>query len=251
MSHLMLKDVTAVGASAAIDVRKLRQGQNYSVHAKFESRGSTEISAVTVKMQGSLSGDTDPDNIVVSSPGLVIGSTAEKVANVAFDFRIAGVSYSKAAVAAGTAFSAAHVVSASKWGAINMYINAAGTIFSRVPLATQAYDTAEEAHAAADLIPISSGAAYLGRVLIAADGGGWLAITDDLTDGSDLTTANFLSSPTGFEDFASHTFTAGEITAQQAVFHVANKTARAVRVYLSTLTGTGKVNVWMQTVEVS
>ena len=39
----------------------------------------------------------------VSKPGLAIGSTATAVSNVAFDFQIDGVRYSKAAVTAGTA----------------------------------------------------------------------------------------------------------------------------------------------------
>jgi len=240
----LLSGVTAVGASAALKAGAQRRVLDHTVQAEFVSRAATKISAVTVKLQGSLTG-RDDDNAVVSDPVIAIGSTATKVANGAFHFRLAGTNYSKAAVSAGTAFTAAHVVTALKYGVILLYINSSGTISSDVVSSTQAYATAEAAHAAADAIQTSgNGTVYIGRILINADSGDWTANTDDMTDASDLTTATFISATPDFFDLASHTFSAAEITAQKAMFHVTTKPVKFARVYLSTLTGTGTVDVY-------
>lgn len=63
----------------------------------------------------------------VSLPGLAVGSTATAVANVAFDYSIAGIRYTKAAVAAGTA-PGDDVIPEDTYGAVALDINAAGTI---------------------------------------------------------------------------------------------------------------------------
>lgn len=63
----------------------------------------------------------------VSKPGLAIGSTPANVANVAFDFTINGVRYSKAAVAAGTA-PGNDVIPQSTYGAVALDIGINGTI---------------------------------------------------------------------------------------------------------------------------
>jgi hypothetical protein len=67
------------------------------------------------------------DDYVVSLPGLAIGSTTANVANVAFDFTVNGVRYSKAAVAAGTA-PGNDVIPQSTYGAVALDIGANGTI---------------------------------------------------------------------------------------------------------------------------
>ena len=64
---------------------------------------------------------------MVSKPGLAIGSTATAVSNVAFDYQIGGVQYSKAAVAAGTA-PGDDVIPQSTYGAVAFDIGADGTI---------------------------------------------------------------------------------------------------------------------------
>ena len=248
MSMKMLDGVTAVGASTA-RISSMNAGAvNHTVQAHFRSRGTTEISAVTVKFQGSLTGE-GADDSVLSNPTMSEGTTTDRIATVAFDFIIAGTSYTKAVEAAGSEMSAAHVVSATKFGVVLVDVNESGTISSRVALATQAYATAELAHVAADAVaaPVQ-GVINIGRILIEADAGAWTANTDDFS--TDLTNAVFLSNTSDFQDLASHDFTGAEITAQKATFHAADKGAIYTRVYLSTLTGTGIVDVWMHDVEV-
>lgn len=239
MAHKLLDEVTAVGAS-----RSLKVGENvlnHTVYAWFESLAATAISAVTIVLQGS-STNEDGDTGVITNPTLAIGSTKTRVANSAFNYRIQNTNYSKGAVAAGTAFSAAHVISANLYGCIDLFINSAGTINSVVPLATQAYASAALAHAAADAskaVALTLDKCWIGRLLIQAPGGGFTANTTDL----DATTSTtYLNATSSFLDITSHAFSAGDITAQKAMFFVPDIGVKYVRLYLSTLTGTGTVS---------
>lgn len=99
---------------------------------------------------------------------------------------INGISHVKAATTA-IVFSAAHVITASKFGVVLVQINAAGTISTKVPLATQAYDDAPTALGA--LPAPDAGNVALGYIAIANDAGDWTANTDSLTD--DVTSAAF------------------------------------------------------------
>lgn len=240
MAFKLLNKATAIGASNSIKVAK--GVLNHTVDVELDSRAAVKISAATVVLQGST---TDADGItgVITSPGIVIGSTAERVANVLFYFRINGTSYTKAAVAAGSVFTAAHVVTALKYGVVMLYINAAGTVISSVPSATQAYDTAEAAHDAGDAMVTPYSYCYIGRILINAGALDWDANTDDMTDASDLTTATFISSTSSFYDLQTYALTASDITAGRAMFHVDRKAVNYVRVFLSALTGTGEITV--------
>lgn len=64
---------------------------------------------------------------LISTPALAIGSTPTAVANGAFTFRINGVGYAKAAVAAGTA-PGNDVVPEDKYGAVAFEIGVNGTV---------------------------------------------------------------------------------------------------------------------------
>lgn len=75
------------------------------------------------------------DNLI-TAPGLAIGSTTTAVANAAFTFRVNGVTYAKAAVAAGTA-PGNDVIPQSTYGAVALDTDSAGTIS-----ATEAADNA-------------------------------------------------------------------------------------------------------------
>lgn len=263
MASRLLDKVTVVGASQVVGVSSNHATINHSVQVEFDSRAATKISAVTIKLQGSHTGNSavtgvtgDDDND--SNPALAVGSTAERVANGAFDFRINGTNFSKAAVSAGSVFTAAHVIgdgASALWGVILIYIDKAGLIISKAPLATQVYASAELAHVAGDALqaePVldSAGAAYIGRVLIQSDTTTWTANTDDMTNASDLTTATFLSDTGDFFDLASHTLTAKELVSQRAMFHITVKNAYFTRLYLSTLTGIGRVSAWLHSAEV-
>lgn len=92
-------------------------------------------------------------------------------------YRAGGVQLTKNAQT-GIAFTAAHVVSANKFGVILIQINAAGTISTKVPLATQAYTSAALAQAA--LPEPDAGNVALGYIAIAAGGGGFTANTTSL-----------------------------------------------------------------------
>lgn len=132
---------------------------------------------------------------VVQHGTLAVHSTAEQFrTTTVLYWRRNGIQFTKAATAALT-FTANHPVTASKFGIILVQINDAGTISTKIPGATQtttmAYNTAPLALAA--LPAVDAGNTMIGYIAIAADSGGWTANTDDLTDGSDLTTATFVN----------------------------------------------------------
>ena len=76
---------------------------------------------------GILSGVFPAATGVLSNPGCSMGSTKDQVANVMFNFEIAGVPYAKAATAAGTAPTAT-TIPQNKWGLFGFEIGADGTI---------------------------------------------------------------------------------------------------------------------------
>jgi hypothetical protein len=131
----------------------------------------------------------NPSEALLKKGTLVIDATPEKFKTTTTAvYMIGGVVYSKAAATA-LVFSAAHVISASKFGVILVQVNAAGTISTKVPLATQAYTSAPLALAA--LPAPDAGNVALGYIAIATGVAAWTGNTDDLTNGSDVTTAAF------------------------------------------------------------
>lgn len=129
-------------------------------------------------------------NEIVVATTIAKHSTAEQLATAICRVIVGGKYVEKAAATAIT-FTAAHVVTASKYGCILVQIDNAGTISTKVVASTQAYDTAAEA--LANLPAADTGNVRLGYIAIANNAGDWTANTDDLTDGSDLTTATFVS----------------------------------------------------------
>ncbi len=240
MSILLLSKVTSVGASRSV---KTRGVTSHTVDIDWSSLAATPISAVTVVLQGS-STNADEKNGVITNPTFAIGSAAAKFSNAAFDFIVDGTSATKAVNTIGTVFTAAHVVSSSKYGVINIYIKSDGTWLTKVPKTPQDYASAALAHTAGDGIAAPAAAyIYVGRILIANDSSTWTANTHNLTNAGDVTTATFLSVTSSFYALATHVCDANEITAHRAMFHRIDKEADYTRVYLSTLTGTGEVNV--------
>lgn len=124
--------------------------------------------------------------------GLAIDAVPEKFSTTqTAAFLINGVSHTKAITTALT-FTAAHVITASKFGIILVQINAAGTVSTKVPVTPQAYDNAGAALAA--LPAVDAGNVSLGYIAIENNAGDWTANTDDLTNASDVTTAAFTDS---------------------------------------------------------
>ncbi|KKN26111.1 hypothetical protein LCGC14_0877930 [marine sediment metagenome] len=100
-----------------------------------------------------------------------------------FDYAIAGVVYHKNASKL-VAFTAAHVVSLDKWGAVLFQINAAGTISTKVVATPQAY--ANEAAARAALPSPDASNVAIATLIVEADAGTWTANTDDIKTAGDL-----------------------------------------------------------------
>jgi hypothetical protein len=126
---------------------------------------------------------------LITKGTLVIDAVPEKFkTTTTATYNIAGVTYTKTAATA-ILFTAAHTVTASKFGIILIQINAAGTVSTKVPAATQAYNSAALALAA--LPAPDAGKAMLGYIAIANNALDWVANTDDLTAASDVTTATF------------------------------------------------------------
>lgn len=128
-------------------------------------------------------------NALLVDGNLAIDATPEKFKTTqTAAYLVNGISRTKAATVELT-FTAAHVITASKFGVILIQINAAGTVSTKVPAATQAYDSAPLALAA--LPAVDAGNVALGYIAIENNAGDWTANTDDLTNGSDVTTAAF------------------------------------------------------------
>lgn len=127
---------------------------------------------------------------IVSGAALAIHSTPEQFAVGAHVVRAAGKFVEKAATGALT-FTAAHVITASKYGIILVQEDSAGAISTKVPASPQAYNDAATALAA--LPAADANKVAIGYIAIANNAGDWTGNTDDLTDASDVTTATFVS----------------------------------------------------------
>jgi len=131
-----------------------------------------------------------PPTAVIRAGALTVHSTPEQLALALSRYIVGGKVVEKAA-ASGITFSAAHVVTATKFGAILVQIDNTGAVTTKVGEATQttamAYDTAQEAINA--LPAADAGKLAIAYIVIEADAGDWTANTDDLTNGSDLTSA--------------------------------------------------------------
>ena len=245
MAHKLLDGLTALGASDLIRIP--RNCKEITLRADFE-HGDADylvagVTAATVKWQGGRNRDEEETG-VVSSPTIAIGSTDTNWKTATFTYRINGTNYTKATVAAGAAFTANHVVNLDTWGVIFLYIDAAGTQFSYINAATQTTAQAYASHALAMAVTKPAGTItgpnklYIGKIIIEADGSSWTANTDNLTKASELEAVGFYSEITPYNDIVTHTFSASEITARTATWHVSGQGVTFGRLFLSTLTGT-------------
>lgn len=130
---------------------------------------------------------------VLYPAGLAIHSTPEQFKTTTrFVGRLNGETFGKAATTALT-FTAAHVVTASKFGCVLVQITPTGTVSTKVVATPQAYDTAAAALAA--LPTADAGNVAVGYIAVANNTGDWTANTDDLTAASDVTSATFTDYP--------------------------------------------------------
>lgn len=202
-----IKPAFTIGAEA---------GNVINVAIQLQDRQNGGDLSERANVRGYLSSDANGDVFLVAGPdgGVAIGTDGMMVAvtpalsdallvdgNLAIDavpekfkttqtaaYLVNGISRTKAATTALT-FTAAHVITAAKFGVILIQINAAGTISTKVPVSPQAYNDAPTALAA--LPAVDAGNVALGYIAIENNAGDWTANTDDLTNGSDVTTAAF------------------------------------------------------------
>ncbi len=165
-------------------------GARKGFHAELRAL-RTELDAAVTKVNAFR---TYLSNGVLQIGTLTIDAVAEKFKTTTVTvWRRVGIQFAKEATTA-LVFTAAHVVTASKFGIVLVQISDAGTISTKTPGATQttamAYNTAPLALAA--LPAVDAGNTVIGYIAIANNAGTWTANTDDLTDGSDLTTATFV-----------------------------------------------------------
>lgn len=133
---------------------------------------------------------------IITVGGLAITAAAEKFKTAAASFyAVAGVLKTKAATD-NLVFSSAYTVNlaagatTNHWGAFLVQINAAGTISTKAVSADQDYAT--EALAVAALPDPDAAQVALGYITIRSKASAaWTANTDDMTDASDVTTADF------------------------------------------------------------
>lgn len=129
-------------------------------------------------------------NGIIKATTVTTHSTPEQLAVAACVIREGGIVYEKAA-ATGVTFSAAHKITALKHGVILLQITDAGVLSTKVPAATQAY---ESAALALEALPApDTGNIALASILIEAGAADWDANTDDLTPASDLVAVTYTS----------------------------------------------------------
>jgi hypothetical protein len=117
---------------------------------------------------------------LLSDPGLAIGSTPANLASGAFSFSINGMSYTKAAVAAGTALTAT-VVPQNKYGAFGLQIPSGGTL-AVIDAAANAtgYASAALALAAWKAVAPTAANVVLGCVIVICTSGTFTGATTSL-----------------------------------------------------------------------
>lgn len=242
MAFKLLDDVTAVACSRAVKLSTALGVKDHTIKAYVKQIGATAFSAAILQLQGSHT-DIDAETGMITNPTISIGSTPERFANAAFNYLINNTTYTKAVNTTGTVFSAAHVIgdgASALWGVVNLYINAAGSWLTDVPLTPQVYTTALLALAAADAMLIPGGYVKVGKILINSDTTTWTANTDDMTAGSDLTTATFISEISSFKTIMTYPFSSDDILNMSAITTLKGYHVEYARLFLSTLTGSVK-----------
>lgn len=210
---------------AAVDTSKTLTDELHDDHAT----NKTHMDALKTALN-SVIGALTADGII-NATALGVGTTPTQVASTAFQYRIDGVPYHKAAVAAGTPFSAADAINAGAaaagffWGIWAVQVDAAGTVTTKSPAADQVY--ASEASAIAALPVADAGKVVIGYVTVKTkENAEWVAISNDLTDANECTEANFYNTASSIPAVVS-TNAAATLTAAKATEGPATITAAA------------------------
>ena len=141
------------------------------------------------------------DRLLAVATIVISAAAAEKFKTTTTSyFSIGGVIYSKAATD-NLVFSAAYTVNNAQtagtfWGAFLIQIDKAGAVSTKAVASDQAYTS--EALAINNLPAPDASKVKLGYITVnSKTGARWTANTDDLTDTSDVTEANFYDGATG------------------------------------------------------
>jgi hypothetical protein len=215
------------------------------IPTKIQIQGSDDDSGAPSGLATPVNGDG-----AVITAGLAVGSTPEAVAFGAFPFRIDGENYNKAADAVGVVFTAVHKVAASKFGAIAININAAGTINTQINSTLQtdtlSHDSALEALQYVQQPSFLPPTDYvrIGYILIANDGSLWTANTDDLTNGGDVATATFIDITSSYKEIAEYDLDNDDIARGKGTFFLSETLKnKYFRLFISTITGNVELTI--------
>jgi hypothetical protein len=140
---------------------------------KAYAKDVTVVVSITAKRVG-------PEGILVAPATIAEAVDTAHLAIAAAKYRAASTIVEKAA-ATDQAYTAAHVVTALKFGIVLFQVDAAGTYSTKVPAATpttaMAFDT--DALALAALPVADAGKTAFAYAIYEADAGNWVANTDD------------------------------------------------------------------------
>ncbi len=155
----------------------------------YPTSGPTEVPSELATQHGLILAEIDEMRTrmsgtgLISAPGLVIGSTDDRIANVAFYYHVSGVAYVGAAVAAGTVIPA-ETVTADKWALYRLSDSIADSI-TVTPAAGNVAGYATEALAIAAIPATPAGEVDMGYfTVLTASGLAWVADTDALEGGA-------------------------------------------------------------------
>lgn len=196
--------ITSVpGASKSIKIigRSKQNIEEYQhiVNFSIKPTGMTRVTTAKIQIQGSPNNNEEG---AIIPAGLKLGTIPERIANGLFYYQINGENKSLAENLVGSVFSFQHKIAASKYGAINVYVDAAGTISTRIhdtdQAGTIAYDDANNAlkSALSDYFPHPANKIKIGTLIIQNNGTLWTATFDSLTD--DITAVTFFDDVSDF-----------------------------------------------------
>lgn len=157
-------------AKTAVDGIELLIEELHDDHATFKT--------VVDDLKAQLNRVLGASDVLITTPTLGIGSTPANVANVAFTYRVNGVGYAKAAVAAGTA-PGNDVVPQGLFGAVAFDIGTDGTV-DAVEATDNATGYASAVLAAAGLPAVAADHVRMGYVTASKSDGDFTFGTTDL-----------------------------------------------------------------------
>ena len=245
MSRRLLNGVTAIGASQALRLPNHLGVKDHTIIGRITPTGVTAVTGLTMSLQGS-NDMADAVTGVVTGAGLVAASSGGgngkyPAIGQQFTYLINGMNYTVNAATAGQSFNetAGNTVNAAgtgdKFGAINLYIDAAGTIHSTAPATNQAYTSAALAVAAAQGVTSAPPTwCLIGMVIIEANALTWTANT---TTFAGATNYQFVSKGSGFKDVLVHQCTAAELVAGSFMDSIRGFPFPYARLCLEVLTG--------------